>query len=158
MKEYGELLAGDPDFAARAREFSSKVRDVSEFLVENGITPPSGRLEKRVAYDAPCHLIHAQKIVLAPIELLRTIPGITIVPLRGSESCCGGAGIYNLQHPELSSDILGDKISSIKESNAEIVVTANPGCIMQIGAGALINNLNVEVVHPIDLLDAAYEN
>jgi glycolate oxidase iron-sulfur subunit len=158
MKEYGDLLADDPQFAAKAREFSSKVRDVSEFLVETGITAPTGRIEKRVAYDAPCHLIHAQKIALAPIELLRTIPGLEIVPLRGSESCCGGAGIYNLQHPELSSDILGDKISSIRESNAEIVVTANPGCIMQIGAGALINNLNVEVVHPIELLDAAYED
>lgn len=158
MKEYGHLLANDLDFASRAREFSSKVRDVSEFLIENGITPPTGRVEKRVAYDAPCHLIHAQKIALAPVELLRTIPGITIVPLRGSESCCGGAGIYNLQHPELSSEILGDKISSIKESNAQIVVTANPGCIMQLGAGAIINNLNVEVVHPIELLDAAYEN
>ena len=88
--------------------------------------------------------------------MLRAIPGITLVPLRGFESCCGGAGIYNLQHPELSNDILSDKIASIKESGADTVASANPGCIMQIGAGLLLNRLDVDVVHPIELLDASY--
>lgn len=156
MKEYAGLLADDPLFADRAREFSSKVRDVSEFLVERGITAPPKHIDLRVAYDAPCHLIHAQRIAQAPIDLLRSIPGLTLVPLRRYESCCGGAGIYNLQHPEMSDDILRDKIASIKESGAEVVATANPGCIMQIGAGILIDGLNVDVVHPIELLDAAY--
>jgi glycolate oxidase iron-sulfur subunit len=157
MKEYAGLLADDPLFADRAREFSSKVRDVSEFLIEAGIRPPTGHIERRVAYDAPCHLIHAQRITQAPIDVLRAIPGVTLVPLRGFESCCGGAGIYNLQHPELSNDILSDKIASIKESGADTVASANPGCIMQIGAGVLLSGLNVDVVHPIELLDAAYE-
>jgi glycolate oxidase iron-sulfur subunit len=157
MKEYAGLLADDPLFADRAREFSSKVRDVSEFLIETGIRPPAGHIERRVAYDAPCHLIHAQRITQAPIDVLRAIPGVTLVPLRGFESCCGGAGIYNLQHPELSNDILSDKIASIKESGADTVASANPGCIMQIGAGVLLSGLNVDVVHPIELLDAAYE-
>lgn len=156
MKEYAGLLADDPLFTDRAREFSSKVRDVSEFLVEAGIRRPAGHIERRVAYDAPCHLIHAQRITQAPLEVLRAIPGVTLVPLRGFESCCGGAGIYNLQHPELSNDILSDKIASIKESGADTVASANPGCIMQIGAGLLLNGLNVDVVHPIELLDAAY--
>jgi glycolate oxidase iron-sulfur subunit len=157
MKEYAALLADDPLFADRAREFSSKVRDVSEHLIEHGIRKPTKHIEGRVAYDAPCHLLHAQRIAQAPIDLLSAIPGLTLVPLRGYESCCGGAGIYNLQHSELSDAILCDKIASIKESGAEIVVTANPGCIMQIGAGALIDGLDVKVVHPIELLDSAYQ-
>ncbi len=158
MKEYHLLLADDAQWAARAREFSSKVRDVSEFLTEIGIVPPDDRVERRVTYDAPCHLIHAQRIAQAPIEMLKAIPGLTLVPLRGSETCCGGAGIYNLQHAELSGEILSDKIENIRETNADAVATGNPGCIMQIGAGALMNGLKVDVIHPIELLDAAYSN
>jgi glycolate oxidase iron-sulfur subunit len=157
MKEYAELLADDPLFAKRAKEFSVKVRDVSEFLIEIGIRRPGGSVQRLVAYDAPCHLIHAQRIAQAPVDVLRAIPGLTLVPLRGYESCCGGAGVYNLQHQELSADILDDKIASIIESGADTVVTANPGCIMQLGAGALLSGLRVDVVHPIELLDAAYE-
>jgi glycolate oxidase iron-sulfur subunit len=156
MKEYAVLLADDARFADRAREFSSRVRDISEFLVENGIGPPHGGVDRRVAYDAPCHLIHAQRIAQAPVEVLKAVPGISLVPLRGFESCCGGAGIYNLQHPELSGEILGDKIESIKESCADTVATANPGCIMQIGAGALMSGLDIDVIHPVEILDAAY--
>ena len=158
MKEYAVLLADDPLFANRAKEFSIKVRDVSEFLIETGVRPPEISIKRRVAYDAPCHLIHAQRIAQAPLDLLRTIPGLTIVPFRGFESCCGGAGIYNLQHRELSADILDDKIASIIESGADTVVTSNPGCIMQLGAGVLLSGLRVDVVHPIELLDAAYND
>jgi len=157
MKGYAELLADDPLFANRAKDFSSKVRDVSEFLIEIGVRRPEGSVHRRVAYDAPCHLIHAQRIAQAPVDLLRAIPGLTLVPLRGFDSCCGGAGVYNLQHQELSADILDNKIASIIESGADTVVTANPGCIMQLGAGILLNGLRVEVVHPIELLDAAYQ-
>jgi glycolate oxidase iron-sulfur subunit len=157
MKEYGELLADDPLFGEKARLFSSRVRDISEFLIENGIDAPKGHINRRVAYDAPCHLLHAQRIATAPIDVLQRIPGITLVPLRRFESCCGGAGIYNLQHPDLSNDILSEKIESIIESGADTVATANPGCIMQIGAGVLLNGLKVDVVHPIELLDAAYQ-
>jgi glycolate oxidase iron-sulfur subunit len=156
MKEYSSLLADDPNFAERASALSSRVRDISEFLVENGITRPATPINRRIAYDAPCHLIHAQRILSAPIEVLKVIPGITLVPLKGFESCCGGAGIYNLQHPELSGEILDDKIKSIRESGASTVATANPGCIMQIGAGALMSGLEIDVVHPIEILDAAY--
>jgi glycolate oxidase iron-sulfur subunit len=156
MKEYASLLGNDAEFAERAREFGSKVRDVSEFLVEIGINPPAHRLDRRVAYDAPCHLIHAQRVALAPVELLKAVPGISLAPLKGFESCCGGAGIYNLQHPELSGEILADKIDSIMESGADTVATGNPGCIMQIGAGALMKGLDIDVIHPVEILDAAY--
>ena len=156
MKEYDKLLADDSETASRAVLFSSKVKDVSEFLAEHGIRPATGRIDMKVAYDAPCHLIHAQKIARAPIEILENIPGLTIVPLRGAESCCGGAGIYNLQHQELSAEILADKLESIRMSGADTVATANPGCIMQIGAGLLMNDIDVDVVHPIELLDKSY--
>ena len=155
MKEYGALLADDP-YEERAREFSFKVRDISEFLVEQGIETPKTRLSVRIAYDAPCHLIHAQRITLAPVDILKQIPGLVLVPLRGFESCCGGAGIYNLQHPQLSADILRDKLEAIVESGADTIASANPGCIMQIGAGLLISGSTVKVVHPVELLDAVY--
>ncbi len=156
MKEYGDLLSHDSRWAERARALSSRVRDVSEFLIEAGLTPPEGRINRRVAYDAPCHLIHAQRISEAPLMILKSIPGIELVALGGSESCCGGAGIYNLQHADLSSEILSEKIENIKASRAEVIATGNPGCIMQIGAGVMISGLDVEVIHPIELLDAAY--
>jgi glycolate oxidase iron-sulfur subunit len=156
MKEYGLLLADDPDYSARARELSSKVRDVTEFLASEEIAPPSGGLDRRVAYDAPCHLIHAQRILHAPVDLMRVVPGLELVPLAGYETCCGGAGIYNLQHPELSAEILSKKIEEISKSGADTVATANPGCIMQIGAGLLMEGVKIEVIHPIELVDAAY--
>jgi glycolate oxidase iron-sulfur subunit len=156
MKEYGLLLADDPEYREPAREFSSRVRDISEFLVHHGVKPPAGRVSRRVAYDAPCHLIHAQRIARAPIDLLKAVPGLELVPLPGYETCCGGAGIYNLQHQELSGAILSEKLESIRATGADTVATANPGCIMQIGAGSLLEGMNIDVVHPIELLDAAY--
>ena len=157
MKEYKDWFADDSDFAAKAQEFSAKVKDVSEFLVERGITPPLGSVNRRVTYDAPCHLIHAQRLTNPPIDVLKNIPGLTFTPSQGYEHCCGGAGIYNLQHPELSAEILSAKLENIKATRADMVATANPGCIMQIGAGALLNGIKVDVVHPIELLDAAYQ-
>ncbi|MEW6128547.1 MAG: heterodisulfide reductase-related iron-sulfur binding cluster [Acidobacteriota bacterium] len=157
MKEYKDWFEHDMEFAERAREFSAKVKDVSEFLIEQGVDIPDASLNLRVTYDAPCHLMHAQKIVSPPVDLLKMIPGLRFRTLSGAENCCGGAGIYNLQHPELSSEILSTKLDNIKATGAEIVATANPGCIMQIGAGARMTHLNVAVAHPIELLDAAYE-
>jgi len=158
MKEYGELFADNSEMAERARRFSSRVKDISEFLIGRGLSQPQGQIESKIAYDAPCHLIHAQRIAQAPVEILKSTPGLTLVPLRGYEHCCGGAGIYNLQHPELSNEILSEKIENIRASGAQIVATANPGCIMQIGAGALLAGLETEVVHSIELIDAAYNN
>ena len=154
MKEYGALLERDPEFSERASDFSSKVRDVSEFLVEIGFKP-NGACKRRIAYDAPCHLMHAQRVTEAPLELLKSIPGVQMIPLPGYESCCGGAGIYNLQHGELSSTILSAKIAAIQASGADTVATGNPGCIMQIGAGVLLEGLKVDVLHPIELLDSS---
>jgi glycolate oxidase iron-sulfur subunit len=158
MKEYGALLADDPQYADSASAFSRKVKDITELLVERGIAKPDREIKRRVTYDAPCHLYHAQRVTQAPLDLLKAVPGIELVPLRGAETCCGGAGIYNLQHPQLSGEILADKLAAIRESGADTVVTANPGCIMQISAGARINQLPIAVIHPVELLDAAYSD
>jgi glycolate oxidase iron-sulfur subunit len=156
MKEYGHLLKDDPHYRERAGEFGQKVRDACEYLVEIGISPPAGRIQARVTYDAPCHLIHAQRVIRAPLDVLRSIPGIELVPLRGSENCCGGAGIYNLLHPDISSEILSDKLANIAATGATLVATSNPGCLMQIGAGLILNGIAASAVQAIDLLDAAY--
>ena len=156
MKEYSALLADDPQYAEKAKAFSRKVKDISELLAEQGITKPDTLVKRRVTYDAPCHLCHAQRVTQAPIDVLKAVPGLELIPLRGAESCCGGAGIYNLQHPELSAEILDDKLAAIRESGANTVATANPGCIMQIGAGARMNQMQIDVIHPVELLDAAY--
>jgi glycolate oxidase iron-sulfur subunit len=154
LKEYPHLLS-DSEYADRARSFSSKVRDVMELLDEVGCSRSELAERRKVAYDAPCHLLHAQHVAEPPLDAMRTVGGITLVALRGSESCCGGAGIYNLLHPELSADILDEKIDSIIESGADTVATGNPGCLMQIRAGLLMRGVDVAVVHPVDLLDAA---
>jgi glycolate oxidase iron-sulfur subunit len=158
MKEYATLLEGDPDFSERASQFSSRVRDVSEFLAEIGFKQSAGLVKRSVAYDAPCHLMHAQRVTAPPLELLKSIPGVDLIPLPGYDSCCGGAGIYNLQHAELSADILAAKIAAIRTSGADVVATGNPGCIMQIGAGLLLEGVTVDVLHPIELLDASIGN
>ena len=155
MKEYGHLLAHDSAYAERARDFSAKVKDVSEIVVDNGLPSTSRPVERHVAYDAPCHLIHAQRITRQPVELLEAIPGLTREPLRGYEHCCGGAGIYNVLHPELSAEILAEKLDNIIASGADTVATGNPGCIMQIRAGLLMRGSAIEVVHLVELLDAA---
>ena len=156
MKEYGELLEHDSEWAVRAEAFSEKVRDVSEFL--NSLELVRGAaIDQQITYDAPCHLLHAQRITTAPLDVLRkVIPDVKLVPLRGSEDCCGGAGIYGLLHQDLGGRILRDKVEAVNATNADIVATPNPGCMMQIGAGLIIDGKETGVSHPVELLDASY--
>jgi glycolate oxidase iron-sulfur subunit len=155
MKEYGHLLGDDPEWCDRAALVAARVRDVSELLAEAG-PKPGGTLELTVTYDAPCHLLHAQRVATPPLEVLGAIPGLTLVPLEGSEHCCGSAGIYNLVEPDVSDAVLAPKLARIAESRAPIVATGNPGCLMQIGAGLHRAGGGVRAVHPVDLLDASY--
>jgi glycolate oxidase iron-sulfur subunit len=155
MKEYGQLLADDPSWAERARQLAARVRDVSELLAANG--PIAGApLDVRVTYDAPCHLLHAQRISAPPLAVLAAIPGMTLVPLIDAEYCCGAAGIYNLLEPATSDAVLRPKLAHIAESGATLVATGNPGCLMQIGAGLRQAGSRARTVHPVDLLDASY--
>lgn len=156
-KSYGHLLADDHTWAARAAAFSAKVRDTSELLAAAGpiATPPSSQ-PISVAWDAPCHLEHGQRIVEPPLQLLRATGTITLRPLAGSDQCCGSAGIYNLVQPEVAERVLDPKLAAIAESGAEVVATANPGCLMQIGGGLVLSGSDTVARHPIELLDAAY--
>lgn len=130
-------------------------RDVCELLAGLGPVPPNREVRARVAYDQPCHLVHGQRVGKDTVEdLLRRIPGLTIVPLRRSDRCCGAGGVYNLFHPEMADPIRDGKVADLLASGAGIVVTGNPGCAMQIAAG--LRGRGVEVLHPVELLDRAY--
>jgi glycolate oxidase iron-sulfur subunit len=157
MKDYGHLLRDDNEWAARAARVSARVKDVSEQLAVAG-PAPGGRLPLKVTYDAPCHLHHAQRVTDAPLTMLRAIPGLEIVPLPDADRCCGGAGIYNLAHPETAAAVLDPKLGVIKDSGAVLLATGNPGCHMQIGAGLIRAGLPVRCIHPVDLLDRSYDD
>ena len=157
MKEYGHLLADDPAWAARAQRVAARVRDVSELLAAAG-PKPGAPLPVRVTYDAPCHLLHAQRISAPPLAVLRAIPELTLLPLTDAEQCCGAAGIYNLIEPDTSNAVLSPKLRHIVATGADWVVTGNPGCLMQIGAGLRRAHARARAIHPVDLLDASYAN
>jgi glycolate oxidase iron-sulfur subunit len=155
MKDYAHLLAGDPEWRERAARVSAKVRDVSELLSVAG-PAHGGAVRVRVAYDAPCHLQHAQRIVAQPLDVLRAIPELELVPLVESDVCCGSAGIYNLVEPETSDAVMKRKLANIAAASPEVVATGNPGCLMQIGAGLLRDGSRVVARHPVELLDQSY--
>jgi glycolate oxidase iron-sulfur subunit len=152
LKDYGHLLE-----STEARELAGTVRDVSELLAERG--PRSGAaLELDVAYDPPCHLQHAQRVHEAPLAVLRAIPGLRLRQLPGSESCCGSAGIYSVLNPRMARTVLESKIAAVQAATPppDLIVTGNPGCIMQIGAGLRAADLPTRVAHPVELLDLSY--
>jgi glycolate oxidase iron-sulfur subunit len=152
LKEAAHFEAGDA-----ARELGDKVRDVSELLAEAG-PRPGGELPLDVAYDAPCHLEHAQGVRGAPLALLGAVPGLRIQRLPGSDRCCGSAGIYSLLHPAMARAVLDDKVAAIAAATPRpaLVVTGNPGCLMQIGAGLRAAKLPIDVAHPVEVLDWSY--
>ena len=156
LASYAHLLAGDDLFAEEARSFSARVRDVSQQLetVEIGKTPgTSGQL---VTYDASCHLLYGQHAGDAPLKLMDAVVDLDFVRLEGADRCCGGAGIYNLLESDLSSRVLEEKLAAIQKTGAKILATGNPGCQMQIGAGALLAGMDLKTCHPVELLDEAY--
>ena len=156
IKEYGDLLADDPAWADRARAVAARARDVSELLAQAGPTPATGTRTDRVTYDAPCHLLHAQRVASPPLTMLAAVRAIDLVALEDADQCCGSAGIYNLIEPETSDAVLTPKLARIAETNATLVATGNPGCLMQLGAGLLRSGSPVRVVHPVELLADAY--
>jgi len=158
MKDYGELLVDDPDLGETAKAVAGKCRDISEFLTAIDLDTDFGEVRARAAYHDACHLAHAQKITSEPRTLLEQIPGLELVPLKESDTCCGSAGPYNLFEPEMASRLLKRKVRNIKETGADIVISGNPGCNLQIAAGLREEGLDhIEVLHTIDLLDRAYQ-
>ena len=158
LATYDHLLADDPQYAEPARAFSARVRDISQQLEVTGIRHGAKIGETVTTYDASCHLLYGQRAGEAPLQMLRAIPGLQFVPLEGSEKCCGGAGVYNLLEPDLSARVLDEKLMHIKQTDADVLATGNPGCHMQIGAGARLNESmpSLRVCHPVELLDESY--
>ena len=151
LRDYGHLLDGEP----AAQLFADRVRDVTELLAVRG--PLQGApLELRVAYDAPCHLLHAQRIAEPPLAVLRAVPGADVRPTVDGAQCCGSAGLYSLLEPELSRSVLASKIERLVPDPPDVLATGNPGCVMQIGAGLRAAGLTVAVRHPVEVLDASY--
>lgn len=155
MKEYGELLEHDAPYADRARQFATRVRDVTEYLAEVGLVSPKRKLTARVTYSDPCHLAHAQGVRKQPRDLLKAV-GVTLVEMPRADSCCGSAGVYNVVQNEISMKILDEKMDYVAMVEPEIVVTANVGCMLQLAAGARRKGMKTEVKHVIEVLDRAY--
>ncbi len=156
LKEYGRLLADDPAWRTRAEAFSSRVRDITEVLDAMELPPARGRIEARVTYQEPCHLVHAQRVSAAPRRLLNKIPGLELVEMHESAVCCGSAGIYNVTEPDMAARLQARKVGNIEATGATIVATANPGCALQVAAGLRNAGIAAEVKHIVELLDDAY--
>jgi glycolate oxidase iron-sulfur subunit len=165
LKEYGHLLADDPAWAERATAFARRVRDFTEYLADSNIplaSPPKVGGPSRapggrtVTYQDPCHLAHAQRIRRQPRELLKRVPGLTLVEMAESDLCCGSAGVYNLTHPQMAAQLQARKLDNAAATGAPTIVTANPGCLLQLQAGAARRGLAVQVRHIADVLDEAY--
>jgi glycolate oxidase iron-sulfur subunit len=158
LKHYSKLLKDDPAYARRARLWDQKLRDVHEFITAVGLVPPRADGESRmtVTYHDSCHLAHGQGVVTQPRQVLRSIPGLELVELPEASWCCGSAGIYNLIQPEMAGQLLQRKVAHIQSTRAEIVATANPGCLLQLVNGCRAAGLDVRIAHPITLLAEAY--
>jgi glycolate oxidase iron-sulfur subunit len=163
LKHFSKLLADDPVYRDRAQLWDKKVKDIHEWLAEIGlqVSPSVTKADQQVCptivtYHDSCHLCHGQKITAQPRQLLRSIPGLKLVDLPESSWCCGSAGIYNLTQPEMANDLLRRKLAHIKSTGAQILATANPGCLLQIINGARAEGIPLRIVHPITLLAEAY--
>jgi Fe-S oxidoreductase len=154
MKEYGELLAGDPAYAARAARLAAMTRDVLEFVAEHGLGELAP-VPAKVTYQDSCHLVHAQRVTQAPRVILRAIPGLELKEMAAPDRCCGSAGVYSFVQREMSGQILASKMDDVAGTGAHVIATANPGCMLQLEAGARQRGLPIEVVHVIELLDRA---
>lgn len=152
LKDYAHLLPSDPEAAA----FSERVRDVTELLAARGPIP-GAPLDLRVAYDPPCHLLHAQRIGDAPERVLDAVPVLRHPPLQDAAQCCGSAGLFSILQRAMSHAVLAPKIEHLRRTAPQVVATGNPGCAMQIGAGLRAAGLTAQIRHPVELLDESYE-
>jgi glycolate oxidase iron-sulfur subunit len=158
LKEYPMLLAEDADYASRAQEFSARVQDINEFLADHLFEPPTGVVSTQATYADSCHLRHGQKIVDPPRWLLKQIPGLNLVELASPDQCCGSAGVYNLAHPEVAGELLKAKLADITLTGAELIITSNPGCQLQLIAGVRQAGLRARVLHVVEVIELAYQN
>jgi len=155
LKEYTHLFAADDPAHEQAARFTAKTRDVTEFLAEFGLAAPMRGVPLRVTYQDSCHLAHGQKIREAPRKLIRAVPGVEFVEMPLVDQCCGSAGVYNVTETKTSLELLALKMESVGATKSQAIVTANPGCILQLRAGAAIHRTGHEVLHVVELLDRA---
>ena len=155
MKDYADVLAGDPQWHERAERFSAKVRDISELLVELGPVAPRHPLPLVAAYHDACHLSHAQGVRLPPRQLLAAIPDLELREIAEADICCGSAGVYNLFQPDAARDLGDRKARHVLGTGAEVLVTANPGCLLQIQAAALRTGHSLALAHTVQVIDAS---
>jgi glycolate dehydrogenase iron-sulfur subunit len=153
LKEYAHLFAANDPAHAQAARFTAKMRDVTEFLAELGLAAPMREVPLRVTYQDSCHLAHGQKIREAPRKLIRAVPGIEFIEMPLAEQCCGSAGVYNVTETKTSLELLALKMESVGATKSQAIITANPGCILQLRAGAAIHHTGHEVLHVVELLD-----
>ncbi len=157
LKHYRHLLADDPAYRARAELWDAKLKDIHEWLAAIGLTPPrAGAAAAVVTYHEACHLCHGQKITAPPRQLLRAIPGLTLLELPESDWCCGSAGIYNVIQPEMANKLLDRKLRHILSTRAPVVAVGNPGCLAHMANGIRRDRLPLRLVHPVTLLAEAY--
>lgn len=155
LKEYQYLFPGESADHAKANAFREKMRDATEFLAGLGLSAHLSTLPLRVTYQDSCHLLHGQKVREAPRELIRAIPSVHLVEMAMADYCCGSAGSYNVTETQASLDILAEKMKHARATGAPVIVTANPGCLLQMRAGAEIHSTGQEVMHVMELLDRA---
>jgi glycolate oxidase iron-sulfur subunit len=155
MKEYAELLADDPAYAERARDFAGRVRDVTELLTELGPAAERHPLPVTIAYHDACHLANAQGVRIQPRQLLTGVPGLELKEIAEAELCCGSAGVYNLLNPRPAAELGDRKAANVLATGAELLVTANPGCLMQVAAGLRRRGASIALAHTVEVLDAS---
>lgn len=153
MKEYVEILRGDPAYFEAAARLSAKTVDVMEFLLDTGIGAQLHPLDIRITYQDACHIVHGQGIRSAPRELLRSVPGLEFAEMLQSDHCCGSAGIYNIVQPEMSTKLLSRKIREIEKTGADYLAVGNPGCMIQIRKGLTNSDSTTKIVHPVEILN-----
>ncbi len=156
LKEYDELLEHDPAYAEKAQRFAARVKDVTEFLASVDLNPDMSQVAVTVTYQDSCHLAHGQKVRSAPRQLLDAIPGLELREMPLSDICCGSAGIYNIIHTAMATALLRKKMDSVQATDAEVIATANPGCMLQLAAGVRKFGKGQRVAHVVELLDEAY--
>jgi glycolate oxidase iron-sulfur subunit len=155
LREYDHLLRDDPNYAERAKHFIGKVRDISEVLLELDLPEPKHELPMNATYHDACHLAHAQKVTAAPRQLLSKVKGLRLTPLPESDICCGAAGTYNLTQPQMATDLAERKLRNIATTRAEVCITGNVGCALQIQSEAAARGQDLRVLHPVEVLHQA---
>jgi glycolate oxidase iron-sulfur subunit len=158
LKDYTKLMADDPEWAEKAKEFGGKVRDISEFLADIGLNTEMGELKKKVTFHDPCHLSHHQKIKDQPRNILKSIPGVEYVEMGEADMCCGAAGSYAFKNYDLSRQVLERKMGNVAKTGADTLISSCPACIMQLSCGVGQQKLPVSVLEIVELLDEAYRN